>query len=169
MTPEQDRWRAAVHEAGHAVAAAEAQVSINELTLDPWLLHPDQAGRIHHGAHSTPSVLMGGMAAEIAVLGSADHYGISGDREQLARVGFHSGVWRPGWQATFRTIRRHRAAVIAIAKALLKAGTLRPVELYEDILPPFFPEARHPGIASFEPSFSRLAAAWDRTGLGWEE
>ena len=172
MTPEEDRWRVAVHEAGHAVAAALAGVAINQLTIEPILLRPGFAGWIAFDQESAPPTItptevltltMGSIAAEIAVLGSAERCGITGDRKSIDRRSLAgTGGLRSVWRMTYRLIRRNRAAVVGIASALMKSDTLQPVELYEDILPRFFPEAVHPRIALFEPSFAEIAARWDQ-------
>jgi hypothetical protein len=92
------RWTTAVHEAGHAVAAVVAHVPINEVTLDPSRCEENRAGQINYDEEGSPSTTMGAMAAEIAVLGCADHDGLLGDREHLQGTSNQRSVW----QETYR-------------------------------------------------------------------
>jgi hypothetical protein len=118
MARDPSRWATAVHEAGHAVAAAMSSTNV----CGGMELHADGSGGvcwIFGGIGAT--VAMAGAAAEMECLGRGDLSG--GDVADLEaalevaphRLGFHA-------REAARLVRRHRAAVLALAAILYDTG-----------------------------------------------
>jgi hypothetical protein len=109
------RWRACVHETGHAVGAKLFGVPFGYVWLEP----SPQADFSHkHGAASICAIMSGG-AAERLVFG--DLIGVWTDRRNAAAIMEELGVDDGGaalWGWTFAVLAPHLGLIVRIAEAL---------------------------------------------------
>jgi hypothetical protein len=151
MLDDPERWRTAVHEAGHVIAAALKNVPVHLVTIVP---NDETWGRMEYETAGLPWGCLAGPAAELAVLGDTLGHG-----SDLARARARLGpLIRPVWRAVYREMRLHRRKVRAVASALLHRQTLGVQELYDNVLPPLIPTATHPDLHRYEESLSEWAA-----------
>ena len=119
-----DRWRVAVHEAGHCVAARLMGLPY----FGASIVEPDPHAMFARdcGAESIVA-LMAGAISEALVLGDYDDVGVEVDWKRasarLERLGYFDGgdaLWR--W--TFDLLREHEDVIVRLATELFHAGWL---------------------------------------------
>ena len=167
MLDHRERWRTAVHEAGHVIAAALGNVPIRCVTIVP---DDETLGRVRYDGPGRKSDCLAGAAAELALLGDVSASGLNSDRAQADLGPFTHTVWR----AVCRQMRLHRQKVVTVALTLLERPTLEMLDLYERVLPPLVPTATHPDLYRYEESSAQWAARvgadqWEPDEDRWED
>jgi hypothetical protein len=118
------RWRAAVHEAGHATVARLLRLPhCGQAAVEPT---PHAVINTECGPPSI-CALMAGAAAEAELLGNFDEFGCALDLERwtqlLERHGYRDGG-AALWDYTARLVRWHRGRVALTAIKLKRQGVL---------------------------------------------
>lgn len=118
------RWRACIHEAGHAVTARLLRLSAcGEAAVEP---EPHAVFCCDQGPASI-AAMMGGGAAEAELLGNYDSFGCALDVQRwtplLQAYGYRDGG-QALWNCTLRLVRLHRGLVALAAIRLKRQGVL---------------------------------------------
>jgi hypothetical protein len=115
------RWRIAIHEAGHCVAARLMGLPVVAASVAPddaYAAFPDDLG--------APSMvaLMAGAVAEGLVLGDYDGHGVSDDCARWTLLMDEAGDDDALWAFVADLLLPHEASIIRLAAALMDAQTL---------------------------------------------
>jgi hypothetical protein len=115
LMDDDERWRACVHEAGHAVGARLLGVPSGSVCLKPW----PQAQFSHKGGAASICAIMAGGAAERLVFG--DFIGVTTDRRNAAAIMEAIGVDDGGaalWAWTCAFLAPHLDLIFRVANVL---------------------------------------------------
>jgi hypothetical protein len=123
------RWRVAIHEAGHCVAARLMGLPCGSASI----VEPDPRAMFARDCGG-PSIvaLMAGAISEALVLGDYDEVGVEVDWERasarLERLGYFDGD-DALWARTFDLLREHVDVIERVATKLFHAGWLNGGEI----------------------------------------
>ena len=116
-----DRWRVAVHEAGHCVAARLMGLPVVAASCSPDHAYADFPNDL--GARSIVA-LMAGAVAESLILGDYHEHGVSDDCARWTALMDEAGDYAALWAFTFDLLVPHQGLLMRLSTALWHAQTL---------------------------------------------